>query len=77
MLKKKFQKLSKESKALYLILRFEDVLAGKYEYKKYELVSFYFLDKTGVWIALDNITGDCLVEQFKTKEEAIDYVENK
>lgn len=35
----------------------------------------YFQNKDGSWSAWDNMTGDCWCEDFKTKKEAVDYVE--
>lgn len=36
----------------------------------------FCLDKD-VWVAADNSTNDCWVEEFKTKQEAIDWLNGK
>lgn len=78
-LKRKFERLSPSSKAMYLIYKFEDVSANKAVYKSYEKVAFYFKDvgRSKFWIAVDNTTGDCWVEQFDTKEQAEKWIDGK
>ena len=34
----------------------------------------YFKNEDGTWSAWDNLTGDCWVEDFKTKKECIDWL---
>lgn len=36
----------------------------------------YFKNADGVWTAWDNITGDCWVEDFKTKDECLKWISN-
>ncbi|MFC4231805.1 hypothetical protein ACFOW1_07880 [Parasediminibacterium paludis] len=43
--------------------------------RKFNTCKGYFLDKK-VWIAFDNTTGNCWVEEFKTEELAICWLEN-
>lgn len=37
----------------------------------------YYLDKYACkWVAFDNTSGDCWVEEFDTKDECIDWINN-
>ncbi len=33
-----------------------------------------YFKNDGIWTAWDNLTGDCWVEDFKTKKECIDWL---
>ena len=35
----------------------------------------YFENENGTWSAWDNMTGDCWCDDFKTRKEAVAYVE--
>ena len=45
-------------------------------YPKHKGATGYFLDESGVYVAFDNTTCDCWVEEFDTVEEAINWIEN-
>ena len=36
----------------------------------------FYCEDNGVWVACDNTTGDCWVEEFKTEEGAIGWLED-
>jgi len=36
----------------------------------------YYKNADGIWTAWDNSTGDCWVEDFKTKKEAVEWLGN-
>ena len=36
----------------------------------------YYKNADGIWTAWDNSTADCWVEDFKTRKEAIEWLEN-
>ena len=36
---------------------------------------FYFIE-SGIYVSLDNSTGEAWTEEFKTKKEAVDWLEN-
>lgn len=36
----------------------------------------YYKNADGIWTAWDNSTGDCWVEDFKTRKEAIEWLGN-
>ena len=46
---------------------------GKYPFHKGD--AGYYKHKK-VWVAFDNETGDCWVEEFKTEKEAVDWINN-
>lgn len=45
-------------------------------YPKHEGATGYFLDESGVYVAFDNTTCDCWVEEFDTDKRAIDWIKN-
>jgi len=46
-------------------------------YKDFHKIKFYYRELWGNWIAIDNTTGDCWVEIFRTEQEAIDYLKEE
>lgn len=45
---------------------------GTYPYMK-GTCGYFNDDEQDVWVAYDNTTGDCWVEEFKTEKEAKEY----
>lgn len=39
----------------------------------YEVFSTGYWRECGKWVAYDNLDGECWMEEFKTKEEAMEY----
>lgn len=76
--RKLFNQLSKAQKADHLIAKhsFKSLVDNQFDFiwYPYELTAFYFLSEDGKYIAVDNRTGDCWVEEFKTATEAFDYI---
>ena len=46
------------------------------QYPMHDDATGYFLDESGVYVAFDNTTCDCWVEEFDSVEKAINWIEN-
>ena len=63
MSEKEFNILCSSEKAKHLL--------SKSEYEPWEKIAFYYLDyNKEKWIAVDNRTGKCWIEEFQTETEA-------
>ena len=60
---------------IYTGIKANQILKQNLENKECHVCSGYFLEGD-VWIAFDNSTKDCWVEEFATKEMAICWVED-
>lgn len=53
----------------------QDEKRGNCNTNYYPLGYGYFQDDKGFWIYFDNRRGDCWVEDFKTEQDCIDYLQ--
>ena len=60
---------------IYLNGAAKELLATNLEHHCGPEVKGYFMEN-GKWVAFDNSTGDCFVEEFAKEEQAIAWVEN-
>lgn len=51
--------------------------AGCPEQNKYPDTKGYYKDISGVWVAFDNRGNECFVEEFKSEEIALSWINNE
>lgn len=64
-----------EKKRGRLCIRFSLIMTRTAIYPLFIGSCGYYKNEIGTWSAWDNMTGDCWCEDFKTRKEAVAYVE--
>lgn len=79
MIEARFKEMTAKEKTVYLIEKSNHISNPTWcgdpspLWFDFELISFIFKEG-GKWIAVDNRTGDCWVEQFFSKKKALEYI---